>query len=88
MQIAIRHIRSEAYEYEALTYMWGDESKKRGIMVDGKEFLAGVLLLGALQDLQDTVSERVFWIDAICINQRDISERVSEVANFPSRPVT
>ena len=49
-------------KYEALSYMWGDESKKKGTVVDGKEFLIGVLLLGALQDLRDIVNEKAFGL--------------------------
>lgn len=79
----LRHVTfGERPKYEALSYMWGDESRKRAIIVDGKEFLVGLLLLGALQDLRYKGHERVVWVDAICINQRDTLERVSEEPHF------
>jgi hypothetical protein len=64
-------------KYEALSYTWGDQLVEERILLDGKLFEVGRNLMHALRYLQDPVMNRVLWIDAICIDQRNIPERVS-----------
>jgi hypothetical protein len=64
-------------KYEALSYTWGDQLVEGRILLDGKLFEVGRNLMHALGYLQDPVINRVLWIDAICIDQGNIPERVS-----------
>jgi hypothetical protein len=52
---------------------------KPGIFVNDKEFKIGENLFQALRHLRQPSASRMLWIDAICINQSDISERNQQV---------
>ena len=65
--------------YEALSYVWGDPSNPAEILLDGCRFFVTRNLAAALQALQNSSTERVMWIDAICINQESIAERNEQV---------
>lgn len=64
--------------YEALSYMWGPP-KHKTIELDGKPFEVRENLWQALVHLRLEAEPRTMWIDAICINQEDISERNHQV---------
>lgn len=66
-------------EYEALSYCWGDVSRRSPIVCNGKRLFITPNLKSALRDLRRPDTPRLFWIDAICINQADISEREQQV---------
>ncbi|KAH7204647.1 heterokaryon incompatibility protein-domain-containing protein [Fusarium oxysporum] len=65
--------------YEALSYCWGDSSQLQEIKCNNEAFQVTENLLSALQHLRNEHSERTLWIDAICINQKDLEERQSQV---------
>ena len=63
--------------------MWGDQTKKMKIYVDGKNFLVGLNLWEALHYLRKRADGKRYWIDAICINQTDIPERNRQLRIMP-----
>ena len=65
--------------YEALSYTWGSEGNKRKILIGGKDFQVGRNLWDALIHLRNPASDRSIWVDAVRINQADISERNRQV---------
>lgn len=65
--------------YLALSYVWGDPSRTLPIQVDGQTFNVTENLEAALRHLRLISTARSFWIDAICINQRNIAERSQQV---------
>jgi hypothetical protein len=65
--------------YEALSYCWGDATKKYKIGLNGKNHCVATNLFAALHRLRDSDLPRVVWIDAICINQNDLEERALQV---------
>jgi hypothetical protein len=65
--------------YTALSYTWGDETKVRPILIDGHDFDVTHNLFDALHALRCEHSDKTMWIDAIAINQKDVSERNREV---------
>ena len=69
--------------YEALSYRWGSIISTKTIelscVFDSTDFKITVALESALQALRLTEEARLFWIDAICINQGDIQERNNQV---------
>ncbi|KIW09132.1 uncharacterized protein PV09_00070 [Verruconis gallopava] len=75
---------SDDLVYEALSYCWGDISKRLLIFCDGKPFLVSENLETALRHLRLEESERILWIDAICINQADYEERKHQVGMMRS----
>lgn len=77
--------------YEALSYTWGSSENKRTIKLNGKPFQVTQNLYVALKHLRERTillhnepktfphTERMLWIDAICINQDDLDERNFQV---------
>lgn len=66
--------------YEALSYVWGDASEVRLIHLDNTYLEVTANLYAALQQLRDPVFERILWVDAIGINQKDLKERAQQVS--------
>jgi hypothetical protein len=74
--------------YIALSYVWGDSSVTEEIHINGTPLavttnLAALLRLlrigyrGVISFFKD--STKLFWVDAICINQQDLIEKGSQV---------
>lgn len=70
---------TETSDYEALSYNWGDPQVCRAIEVDGMEKDVTENLFNALRRLRLTKKERCLWVDAICINQDDDTEKSHQV---------
>jgi hypothetical protein len=65
--------------YEALSYVWGDPDITLPILVQGKTFNVTVNLHAALLQLRNHSIERILWIDAICIDQGNQSEKEHQI---------
>ena len=65
--------------FEALSYTWGNTQERYWISIDGLAFQVAPNLLGALQQFRLKDEPRFLWVDAICINQEDLTERGSQV---------
>jgi hypothetical protein len=70
--------------YKALSYVWGKpdvtEKHKHSIVLDGHVVSISTNLYEALQHLRKPLHERILYVDALCINQSDDSERAIQVA--------
>ncbi|GKZ81956.1 hypothetical protein AnigIFM56816_006486 [Aspergillus niger] len=71
---------SDTCDFDALSYVWGATSVSVDISVD--DCLVGVTpnLHAFLRRIRQPNTERTVWVDYVCINQNDISERNSQVA--------
>ncbi|UZP36455.1 hypothetical protein NXS19_004271 [Fusarium pseudograminearum] len=72
--------------YEALSYCWGDQLSPDSIILkeriwsdEGGNLDIRRNLASALRQLRHPKEERIIWCDAICINQKDLAERSSQV---------
>ncbi|CZR62612.1 uncharacterized protein PAC_12509 [Phialocephala subalpina] len=65
--------------YEALSYVWGNPQVTRKIWLQGHDFEVTENLESALRHLRPKKNSRILWVDALCINQKDLSERSSQV---------
>lgn len=78
---------SRALNYEAISYCWADEngdaSRCRTISISGQPFQVTSNCEMALKRARMRHYTRTVWIDAICINQDDISERGHQVGLMP-----
>lgn len=72
----------DAPAYRALSYAWGDQTRPEEIFLDGHPLKVGPNLCLALWQLQSYSRVEVFWIDALCINQSDDSERSEQVSKM------
>jgi hypothetical protein len=61
--------------YEALSYVWGSELAESYIKLNNLRYGITSNLDAALKVLHKVKTERLLWIDSICINQADIEER-------------
>lgn len=73
------HEMANCPSYEAMSYTWGDDKATETILVNGGHFTLRPNLFSALKSLRNVDDPRLIWIDAICINQQDESERNHQV---------
>ena len=68
-------------KYYAISYTWGSSETSRSIVVDNETFPVRENLWQALHRFGTLrqLALRTFWIDAVCINQRDVPERTAQV---------
>jgi hypothetical protein len=66
-------------DYSALSYVWGDEHNQRPIQLNDVNTTITANLEKALKQLRAEKKATKFWIDAICINQRDNTEKSGQV---------
>ena len=71
-----------APSYEALSHCWGLGAKTEVVSCNDevKPFTITESLFGALSRLRLDDRNRLLWIDALCINQHDLSERSQQVS--------
>ena len=65
--------------YEALSYVWGDPSNGKTIFVSNKLFTITQNLHDALFRLRRPAEPRFLWVDAVCINQKSVLEKNSQI---------
>jgi hypothetical protein len=81
--------------YECLSYTWGSEPPEEKLYIyqrsnsDNEKYEPYFLyvrsnLLTALKSLRLTHTPRTIWVDAICINQENLTEKGREVARMGS----
>jgi hypothetical protein len=70
---------ADTVPYDVLSYIWGAMEKTATVTVDRKAFDVTENLYSALQHLRSKDQDRILWADAICINQRDNTERGHQV---------
>ncbi|KAK0669937.1 heterokaryon incompatibility protein-domain-containing protein [Cercophora samala] len=66
-------------DYEALSYCWGDPTPNHLISIDTASLRVTKSAHDALRHLRFKDRDRRLWIDAICINQKDKTERNHQV---------
>ena len=64
--------------FETLSYVWGVKRHYR-VNCQGASLVVRQNLCDALQALRSTDETRVFWIDALCIDQDNLEERTQQV---------
>ncbi|KAF2686437.1 HET-domain-containing protein [Lentithecium fluviatile CBS 122367] len=78
IRICMRQVHTPA-EYCCLSYMWGDASRDEEILVNGQPVKVRRNLYAFLRRAQRQYPEMPLWIDALCINQDDNTERSHQV---------
>jgi hypothetical protein len=66
--------------YQGLSYAWGKPGVVKTVQLHGKPFEVTVNLWAALRRLRRPHHELILWIDAACINQKDLEERSYQVS--------
>lgn len=65
--------------YETISYVWGDEALRGSIHVCERLVAVPASTEAVLRRMRYAEQRRLLWVDAVCINQRDIDERSSQV---------
>jgi len=65
--------------FTALSYTWGDPSKTRPVICEGRRLDVTINLYTALQQFRADRRTDDLWIDAICINQASQEEKAAQV---------
>lgn len=85
----------EPQTYKALSYVWGSEKDPQQIWVQSQEghkthrphtssyINATRNLDEALRYIRRSDTRRLLWVDAVCINQKDTTERSEQVQQMP-----
>ena len=66
-------------EYEAISYVWGNDELSKEICCDGKSLRLTNSLEAALRRVRLSDHIRIVWADAVCINQANLAERGHQV---------
>lgn len=66
--------------FEALSYVWGDTTVRKELIIDAQTVEVTVNLWNALQHLSSRSAHPPLWVDAICINQEDLVEREEQAS--------
>ncbi|KAH9904517.1 heterokaryon incompatibility protein-domain-containing protein [Xylariomycetidae sp. FL2044] len=67
-------------DYEAVSYVWGSLDATQDIELDGQPFKITRNLRMVLRYLRRPSTDRVLWVDALCINQQGVEERSHQVS--------
>lgn len=80
-QLRFHELGNEPGGYAALSYTWGNQTRNPGetIRVNGHTIQLARNLYAALLQLRRARQPRHLWIDALCINQEDVSEKHQQV---------
>ncbi|TGJ81098.1 hypothetical protein E0Z10_g7657 [Xylaria hypoxylon] len=80
-ELSAEHI-DDLPPFEALSYAWGDPENRTPIIVTGETFRVTVNLAAALKCLRYPDRPRLLWVDALCIDQRNILEVNEQVKHM------
>lgn len=74
-QLVPYNLEADDIGFDAISYVWGDQSEKKFICLNGFNIKIGVNAYNALRNTRHPQDLRLVWIDSLCINQADIVER-------------
>jgi hypothetical protein len=70
--------------YTALSYVWGNPNDTVPIVVQGSSFQATKNLVAAMRRLRSSNDPLTVWIDAICIDQKNLDEKSQQITMMSS----
>lgn len=80
IEVSLRHIQlRDRRLFEAVSYVWGDPNDTVTVLLEGFPVSVTRELSQALRHLRRSRDDRVLWVDALCIDQKNIQERGSQV---------
>ncbi|EHK48138.1 hypothetical protein TRIATDRAFT_24482, partial [Trichoderma atroviride IMI 206040] len=75
-------LHHDLIQYEALSYTWGASATPKNVTVDEQKLAITANLHLVLISLRRPDTDRILWIDAICIDQSNKRERSHQVAQM------
>ncbi|KAN0095966.1 Heterokaryon incompatibility protein (HET) domain containing protein [Hyaloscypha variabilis] len=77
--ISLKHAMLHSDIYEALSYEWKSEEGSETIQCGAFSISATKNLIRALRVLRHPAKSRWLWVDALCINQKDLDEKSKQI---------
>jgi len=77
--------KAMGYKYEALSYAWGTQDRDQDVKIKSQAnrvIAVTPSLHAALERLHSSDEQRLLWIDQLCINQENLTEREDQVARM------
>ena len=87
LKCSIRHIKhapESVPPYETISYSLGEHTTYASLVIDDLPLAAHATAVSALVRVRLSKQIRTLWIDAICINQKDLDERAQQVTRMAS----
>lgn len=87
-QLLEYHLDEGPHVYEALSYAWDSKDNPKPIYIqsddksDNSAYYVRANLYAALLHLRNHTTDRIIWVDAICINQEDDVEKGQQVQSM------
>jgi hypothetical protein len=75
----VRILNDSKLDFEAISYRWGSPEGRHLVQLNGRLFPITSSQNQMIRNLRDVQNIRRVWIDALCINQKDIAERKDQV---------
>lgn len=69
--------------YRALSYVWGTDRRRKELVTPDGTLQITFSLNKALQGLRHREKPIMLWVDAICINQKDNTEKAQQIRLLP-----
>ncbi|KAK2018450.1 HET domain-containing protein [Colletotrichum eremochloae] len=69
----------QSAKYAAISYVWGNTQNTDSIVCQGLEIDVTANLVQSLRQVRYTDRPRHLWVDALCINQRNLQEKACQV---------
>jgi hypothetical protein len=69
--------------YRALSYVWGTDQRTKELVTPDGTLQITLSLSKALQGLRHREKPIMLWVDAICINQKDNTEKAQQIRLLP-----
>lgn len=66
--------------HSAISYVWGDSKPDKTILINDKTFQVGTSCELVLKQIHAYEKSRYYWIDAICIDQKNLDEKSKQLA--------
>ncbi|KAI1346384.1 HET-domain-containing protein [Xylaria sp. FL0043] len=79
--LKLTSLRISRRKFDAVSYTWAGQTRRNTILCGPSHDQLQVTdnCYNILLHLRDTATPRIVWIDAICLNQNDMSEKSSQV---------